>query len=399
MRTSKWRVQPKLANWLAGLRRGLEQRATKKYQKLKHRVKLWRADAQMQTNQGQRFLELKGLLEDFLLVRFSSDGDGARQAASQLLNVLRNCDSITYEEQGTAEAYALLHFLDRYHRFQLIFQKLSSLNLIPLRTKDVQILDVGTGPGPSMYAASDFFVDALGKTSTNQSNWGEQGFSIDYVERSRQFRNWLHHFTEHANYHCPTERPWWVPFHHGTFQDFAGLQFDSTRYEEDYDLDGEAFSKQVKVRRRFDLIVFSNFLTTKHQVQQFSTELQSCARYLRHKGILVVVGAPNRSRKYRDVYEEISRTVTGGRYSNKKLVARCFAVEIPDPLMKYSWSDPYGAQIKEAIARPYQELTRLASDCIPPDAKELLDQTLRPRYSKAIEWQVFVFRKWARPRK
>jgi len=98
----------------------------------------------------------------------------------QLESVLKNCDEISYEEAGTAEAYALLHFLDRYHRFQLVFENLDSLGLMPAKKKEypVDVLDVGTGPGPSMYALSDFF-----------SSKGESGFNIDYVEKSKQFRN------------------------------------------------------------------------------------------------------------------------------------------------------------------------------------------------------------------
>lgn len=368
------------------------------YRALAHRVNILRADATLKSPQGERFLELKALLTEFLVEHFSRDLGQARATASQLQNVLSNCDSITYEEPGAAEAYALLHFLNRYHRFQIIFQRLHSLKLMPLKSRDINILDVGTGPGPSMFAASDFYVNALGKGTSRDARWGEQGFNIDYVERSSSFRNWLHHFTEHVNYCCPSRRPWWVPFHHGTFHDFSGLEFNSIRYEDDYDDDGDVFRMAVKVRRRFDLIVFSNFLTTKSQVQSFRRELQDCARYLRHNGILVIVGAPNRSKKYRDVYDEISNTILQGRYSNKKLVAKCKSVEILDPIMKYSWSDAYGTQVKDAIAGPYRQLLNIASEHIPIEAKNKLDQTILPGYSYGIEWQVSVFKKWARPR-
>ena len=39
----------------------------------------------------------------------------------QIPTVLSRCDEITYNEPGVPEAYILIHFLDRYHRFQLIF--------------------------------------------------------------------------------------------------------------------------------------------------------------------------------------------------------------------------------------------------------------------------------------
>jgi len=48
---------------------------------------------------------LESLLTEFLLLRLKDDPEFAKSVACQLLNVLKHCDQITYEEPGTAEAY------------------------------------------------------------------------------------------------------------------------------------------------------------------------------------------------------------------------------------------------------------------------------------------------------
>ncbi|NMF90990.1 hypothetical protein [Aromatoleum petrolei] len=259
-------------------------------------------------------------------------------------------------------------------------------------------MDVGTGPGPSMYAVSDFYSNTLPKRQNEDSIREQAGFSIDYVERSYQFRNWLHHFTEFVNYYCPTQIPWLVPFHHGTFDDFQNLEFNQTEIRLERDDDGEQVPFHYVRRHRFDLIVFSNFLTTKEQTAAFSKEIENCARYLRNDGILVVVGAKSSSKKYKEVYGEIEKTIVLGRYSNRKLVARCQRVMLSDSVMGYSWKDGYGERLKALTKSVFDALQAHAGDVIPKEAADLLRNSVQPEYSRPIEWELLVFRKKARPR-
>lgn len=363
-----------------------------------HRINVICAKRTLRSESGQRFLELESLLSEFLLLRLHDNPELAKSVASQLFNVLKHCDQITYEEPGTAEAYALLHFLDRYHRFQLIYESLHQIKLMPLRSDGVRILDVGTGPGPSMYAVSDFYINAFHKNSSEGDIRDQKNFHIDYVERSHQFRNWLHHFTEFVNYHNPTRTPWLVPFHHGTFNDFQNLEFNQRKIGWERDDDGDQVPFHYVRKHRFDLIVLSNFLTTKEQATAFSKEIENCARYLRHNGILVVVGAKSSSKKYKEVYEEIEKTITSGRYSNRNIVAKCQRVTIDKSVMGYSWGDEYGDRLKSLTKRVFDALQAQAGDFIPQKAVELLRNSLQPEYSRPIEWEVLVFRKNARPR-
>jgi hypothetical protein len=316
-----------------------------------------------------------------------------------LLNVLRNCDAITYEEPGTAEAYALLHFLDRYHRFQVTFLHLHQKGLMPMRRSGIDVLDIGTGPGPSMFAVSDFYSDRLGAPDgPGWSRWRPK-FRIDYAERSAEFRNWLHHFTEHANYYSPTSRLWHVPYHSGTFHDFRGIEFDQQLSYWEADDDGSGAYVKYTRRHRYDLITFSNFLTTAKQVMHFREELQACARFLRHKGILLVVGAKDSSSKYKQVYEAISDIVLGGRYSNRKLIARCDRVEFEPCILGYRWNDPYGERLKKQLRSVYELLYARHAQLMPADLTNKLQASMQPTYERPIEWQVLVFRKHARPRR
>lgn len=351
----------------------------------------------LRSTNGKRFLELEMLIKEFLSSRMK-DPEASRAIASQLLNVLKNCDQITYEEEGTAEAYALLHFLDRYHRFQLIFSLLSEKKLMPMRRTGLKILDVGTGPGPSMFAVSDFYSAALGININKNSDFRDTPFSIDYVERSSQFRNWLHHFTEFTNYYSPTKKQWAVPYHHGTFYDFKNLEFDQRSIEWFTDDNGDSDFLRHITRHRFDLIVFSNFLTTKEQTVSFSKEIENCARFLRNNGLLIVVGAKSCSKKYKEVYEEIEKTILSGRYSTRKYTARCFKVDIDNSTMGYSWHDAHGQRLKSIIKHFLDALDVTAKDSIPMEVSKTLSDAIQPNYKRAIEWELMVFRKKTRPR-
>ncbi|EMA2414990.1 hypothetical protein U2G71_004357 [Vibrio vulnificus] len=311
------------------------------------------------------------------------------EICSQFENVLRNCDQITYEDVGTAEAYALIHFLDRYHRFQLIFKELDNLNLIVEKQSEYpfDILDVGTGPGPSMFALSDFFA------SKNNQN-----FKIDYVERSHQFRNWLHHFTEYANYEVINKHFWNVPYHHGTFHDFKNISFDQHFLMHDIGTDGDNIVRRHTQKHRYDLVVFSNFLTEVSQVKEFESELYGCMKNLRNNGLLVVVGAKATSQKYEKVYSEIDRILLQSNFSNSKFIASCQKVDI-DLSLKYLWGDEYGSMLKGVLGAFYDLAKELPDDVFSSKNKRDTSKVISESYNREISWKVVIYKKKARPRK
>jgi hypothetical protein len=269
---------------------------------------------------------------------------------------------------------------------------------MPMKETGIDVLDIGTGPGPSMFAVSDFYSERFGQADALHSDHRRPAFKIDYVERSVEFRNWLHHFTEYANSCSPTSQRWYVPYHHGTFHDFRDIEFDQelSSWEPDDDGGGEYVS--YIQRRRYDLITFSNFLTTRDQIIQFKDELQNCARFLRHKGILLVVGATDASAKYKDVYDALSKVILGRGYGSRKFAAWCESVQLEPHVLSYRWTDPYGERLKQQLRSVYEVLQSTYAEAIPAEAAQRLQASIQPNYNRAKEWQVVVFRKQARPR-
>ncbi len=154
--------------------------------RLAFEISVLQSGRELWTPAGRRFIELGLLVRSYLQNRIAADLTLGAEVASQLLNVLKHCDTITYNDRGTADAYALLHFLDRYHRFQLTYAHLYQNGLIPLKKVGIDVLDVGTGPGPSMFAVSDFYSERLERVYTQHPN-NTRAFRIDYVEQSGEF--------------------------------------------------------------------------------------------------------------------------------------------------------------------------------------------------------------------
>lgn len=345
-----------------------------------------------------RFCDLAELLQCFLLQHVLVNEDRVRSVAQSLDDVLRRCDKISYEEPGAVEAYAVLHFLDRYHRFQLTYRELIARGLFSIRAPVTDLLDVGTGPGPALFAASDVYSSIkryAHESGTEQLP--EFAWKLDYVERSQAFRDWLHHFTEYVNGSRP-EWPWNVPYHQGTFKEFAGVQFAQRISNWDHDGDDYLNFRPKLRKHRFDVTVFSNFLTTPEQVTSFQGALQDVARFLRNRGILLVVGARGTSQKYAATYDALDKAILSGRYGNWKLEARCDRV-IESSVLSFSYADRFGWRIKQLLSAV---LTRIEwfgrlSD-VPGQTRARLTATVAPSYSRELAWELRVYRKQSRPR-
>lgn len=351
-------------------------------------------EPELRTRDGLRFLELKFLLTQWLRY-VAAKPEASLAICAQFQNVLRNCDTITYDEDGAAYAYVILHFLDRFHRFQMICAELKRAGLMPTK-RPVEVLDVGTGPGPSMFAISDHFRSRFWRIGRHTYE-GDSSTRIDYVEQSRRFRDWLHHFTELANYHAPSGVGWAVPFHHGSTHDFGDLEFNRRHSVWDIDQDGDDRMQFVTERIRPDLIVMSNFLTTETQARQVAPMIQDCARNLRHKGLLLVVGARRAHAKYAGVYDVLEKTVLEGRYSRPGYRAWCEPVELGAFEMGYNYSDPWGRQIKAFLSEARTVLLRSLGPSMPAEIDAELAKWTAPSYSHQLHWEVTVYRKFAIP--
>lgn len=340
-----------------------------------------------------RFCAVKNALEKYILHSLSNE-TFAINVASKFEDVLRHCDEIDYSDDETAVAYCILHFLPRYRMFQMIYSKLSDKHILPIRRNPIRTLDIGTGPGPSMYALSDIFCSLV--------NIGVIKPDIqhipDYVEKSIGFRNTLHHFTEVANaYHSVDDMGWNVPYHHGSFDDFADIDFNPTLIS--------YWNPPRTIRFRFDMITCSNFFTTLDQVKAQEKEIKDCVRYLRHKGLFIVIGARRgrsdiTNKNYKKIYDSIKETIINTDYSKPVYSAWASCVSIKNHTFFVDTSDKYGQVIAEfyrSIMRTFRE--RGYEQYIPENVRNSIMKCLNPDYKFHNYCEVHVFKKFAFPKR
>lgn len=343
--------------------------------------------------QENRFNDLYLLLIDFLSKNFMQTESQIISIGNQIENVLSNCNNIKFDNFEAATAYACLHFLDRYHRFQLIFEKLNAHRIIPLQKNPIKILDIGTGPGPSMYAASDFFAEREYYPFKIDS---PKKFSVDYVERSPEFRKWLHFFTEYANANNSKNIPWMIPYHNGTFDDFEGINFD-TRHTY-YQNDESTRPIEYKKHNRYNIMILSNFLTETSQVTHFQKEITYCMRHLKNGGIFIIAGARSTDHKYSEIYRKISNIIFSENYSNWKYIAKCSKIEIKENMMSYKWDN---TNCQRLLSFVVERITNTNRTCIPEKTMNKIKKWLPPNKDRTQNWEIHVFQKksWLRPRK
>lgn len=335
----------------------------------------------------QRFEHLGILLQSFLIDRVLGEQNTSGEIAQRFRDALANCNNISYDEPGLVEAYTTLHFLDRYHRFQLIFRFLVEQNLLPTTTnRTIQALDIGTGPAPTLYALSDMYdlIKMFGAEKDIEPLKGIN-FKSDYVERSKNFRSWLHFFTEYINM-TSEQYHWDVPYHHGSYDDFKNIQLTRKIYRHN------RFTSYLyrEFKLSYDLIMLSNFLTTEEQLGNFKDEIYQSVLRLRNRGIFLVVGATGQP--YPAIYDQLTNFIEDGRYSNYKFKASCKKVREID--FSYSYDDRFGARIKlllQAVLGKLQEFG--VEDQIPESIRNILHKTLAEEYNKQISWRALVFQK------
>lgn len=279
----------------------------------------------LEEKQRKDFSYLKEALINYFNIESS---EYWKAVAVRMQDVLDSCDTIDYKEPETADAYAIWHLLDRYHRFQIMQVALLKSNLTNhLKNRPINILDVGTGPAPALFAFSDYYraLNALA---------GEEIYKCeeDYVEQSNGFRMFLHRFCELSwGLHSYS-----VPFHHGSFENFRNLSFEQRRR----DIWDEWYTQKY----RFDIALFSNFFTTTSTVSEFRNELIHVCRVMRKHGLILVVGAcDEKSKKYIDVYkacdEIIARRFRNWKFYGwwRKIIQREFT---------YNYADEYGKEMR-----------------------------------------------------
>lgn len=251
-------------------------------------------------------------LESFLCSILDTP-EACEQFWSVIADVRASCnDALTFEKPYAAAAYAYVHLLDRYWRTWDVLIELVSAAALPLGKEGVRMLDVGTGPGPTPYAMSDFYqlLQTFGKDKGIEA-FASQEIHVAVVERSREMTRFLHNFSE------ITHRP--GPF--GADQDdFATIDPAADRTalreyllrQEYYDPSGDEYYTEyspdeanyiAQRHARYRLVMFSNFLTLGDTVHQFEASLRALFLDLRYGSVVIVLGA--RGTQYEAIYKEL----------------------------------------------------------------------------------------------
>lgn len=229
---------------------------------------------------------------------------------SNLPVVLSNCDEDIYDDPFVADAYAYVHLLDRYRRFWDVLTALTVAGVLPMKDDGIDVLDVGTGPAPALYAVTDFYR-ALREYATQAecTFLNTPSPRLHCIESSKGMVHLMHVLSEIAKRQGPFS---------ADFTQFDGLNLETERLEERakrirqaiqeddaFDLEAQriAYGNFWRDTYRYNLCIFSNFLTQTDQVHQLETELRSVFNSLRAGGTVIIVGGT--SIRYQNIYSLI----------------------------------------------------------------------------------------------
>src|SRR5438128_2729558 len=125
----------------------------------------------------------------------------ARAFWSAVPAVLTRCDEQeTYDLPMASEAYAWIHLLDRYVRTWYALEQMFHRACFPLGKRGVNVLDVGTGPGPSVPAIVDFYRELRRYAFLANEPRLDQPCTVTAVELSWSNNQFREHFYEATEY-------------------------------------------------------------------------------------------------------------------------------------------------------------------------------------------------------
>lgn len=317
------------------------------------------------------FDQIKETLEVILFQKIMTDNENCKLIASRIAPVYENCDDLNYDQLGVVEAYVIMHFLERYHRFQHTFLFLLQMGVLPIRKLCTDVLDIGAGPTPALYALADLILRLKQYgIENNIDRLTSIDFNVDYVEKSKNFRSWLRFFSRSNSTlifkKTGLSKPYpysILPLDNGLFIDFNGLNLqnekmalrnsliedvldDTYSAAQDYirgtlrDLPEcnpelrEELIKQVyetadrefiysedmarfeveqsdwRYSHKYNLVLFSYFLTQEDQIEARVKELCSITSALRNGGTIVIVGARGGGGSSTKAYSTIYKRIT-----------------------------------------------------------------------------------------
>lgn len=300
-------------------------------------------------------------------VRTKEDAISVCKAVPAAYRCLEN--QSTYEDLWTALAYAGLHLLDRYVRTWFALEKLVAAHCLPMARYGVNVLDTGTGPGPSAFAIHDFY-SAVTQFSehTNNQEW-RQPVLVYCVEKARA-TNHLRHLLGEMVYELSQRQAMNVLAMTRYMPDFSQIlpkqqrkalhkALSSTDDNYHCDTNSEWSAElwfwahvadfRAQSLHRYRLLVFSNFLTKVAELTQFEPNLAEIFRDSSPGTTLMLLGG--KKGDYPQIYDTVGKLA-----GSTGFVLKIDGVTV-------SWANSaMEARIREEGERFYQFLRDLVSN-------------------------------------
>lgn len=340
------------------------------------------------------FDNIATFFENFIFSNYLNNRELSIRIIGKFQDVRSRCNYLSFNDDKEVIAYNILHFLIRYHRFQIIYTKLFEGGLLPVRNKPSNILEIGLGPGQGLYALADLFYNLKEYgfkrdfKRLKNLNW-----TFDYAEQSNSFRRWLHPFSE--DIFCRKSRHPMVPFHLGSFQNFYDLDFQRmkqylqqsliegliedgcSKAEAQYILDHE--EKYLKNPYSYNMLIFSNFFTQLKDIPKMKNPIHSGCRALENGGIIVIVGANNGN--YPAIYRQLSKDICSINYMEEVLNEKQNSI-------LNDYFEERIIQYFDTIYHFFQNL-EIENEIDP----KIVEHYFNHKYSKSDTWKLLVFRK------
>jgi len=253
-------------------------------------------------------------------------GISASDIVSHLPPALTSCDKLRFADPNEALAYLILHLVDRYGRVTDVLERLLEHGWLPIRRRRLTVLDIGAGPAPAVYAATDMYTDlADWVTETSREIQMSRVTNAHVLDRGPVWDFILHQFSEQlmAARRREPNAIGVLPFRR-TFHDLSGFTVHGAHHEaraaiqkrivREYERDDEwisseaawelAYQEEAPVPSAYDLIVLCNFLTNTVMTDQLRTELHGIIRSLTPGGVLLVLGGIGGD--YPSIYAEVT---------------------------------------------------------------------------------------------
>lgn len=309
------------------------------------------------------------------------------------------CDDLWFQDYDEAAAYTVQHLTDRYGRVTQVLERLFAAGHLPLRLRQMSVLEVGAGPAPGLYAARDFYADlALWAETTGQQTEFVPVTHMHALDRGEAWNRLLHHLSERliSLRSALPSSPGALPFRveYDNLAGFSPIREHVTALDHvaalisaDFDRADEPITRSTARRfaeedgvdrpSAYDLVVMCNFLTTKDSVKDFRTELRQLASSLTPGGLLIVIGAPpyGKTSKYTLIWSELRALMRDARLTQLK------GFERPIPAnQKPEWATVIRQQRQEIL----DELRDI--DALPAEVADLQATNPFPQF-QAFIWK------------